>query len=204
MTASLAGFPMLNEYLGQLPEGIDSYPRVLGSSASLTAVLKLLPLKQPVPELPASLNAFLTGGAPARWIPKVHFYSMISIAYDVQFAATRNLAGFEKWILLYNRDLFSGPFYRLLFTLVSPKMVIDGAQKRWSSFFAGMTLDVVERSSTSCTLQIGNPPGLLGPLVPHLFPQVFRCVVEMAGGKDVFAHAQAIDTCTSRYWLRWK
>lgn len=197
-------FPKLAEYLGQLPAGISSYPQVLGTSAGIKQVLKSFPFK-PHDELPAVLNEYLRAQPTKAWLPNVHLFAMVLLSYDVLFSKTADLAGWDKWLYQANQAVFTGPFYRLLFTLVTPKMLIDGAQKRWANFNVGITLQVVEQTASACMLELKYPPGLLNAaLVPHHFPQAFRCLFELAGAKDVYVGSQMISPECSRYWQRWQ
>ncbi len=199
-------FPKLAEYLSQLPHGVDSYPEVLTNSAVAKALLNSLSLKQAHPELPAPLNAYFTSPLLGRWMPNVHLFSLICIGFDLLFKLPGDGAARDKWIYDFNRELLGGPFYRLLFKVVSPQIVFAGIQKRWSLVnSSAVTLRVVDKAPNASTFEIRYPPGLMTQaLVPHVFPQVFRCVLEMAGGKDVFSNGLVLDRESSRYTMRWK
>lgn len=163
------GYPRLAAYLDQLPAGLDSYPEC-EAKVSIHRTVQAF-ADRPLIGIPPVLQAHLDESAPAeKWIPQCHTLALI-----VAIVEARRLPPVEEaqWIREAASLLFSTPMYRLLIWAISPRLMVKGADIRWSAFFRGSSLHATLDESEA-EVELRAPPGLFDPSLALIFVDVLR------------------------------
>jgi hypothetical protein len=195
--------PLLTRYVERLPNGLDSYPNVMAKGSILS---RLVDSYQGVaPEgLPAQLEAhFARRPAPTEWVPEVHLVALTTSLVDTLFR-DQPAAAFERWALLENKQLLSGPLYRVLFAVLSPERILVGMEKRWSAFHRGTTFEPVEAGRFMAIVRFAYPPHLLSPQTLITRSTAIRAAVETAGAKLVSVEAREESPKSTLFEVRWR
>jgi hypothetical protein len=145
-----SAFPTLDEYLAQLPNGLDSFP----SCTIKASVMRDALAAKPVPDDPSLPE-------PIR-------------AYD--------------WTRASTRALLRTPLYRVLFAVLSPERLLNGAVHRWHAFRQGTDVVMLEQRRGFARLQLTFPPGLHSDLTLFLLAAAFQAAVDCTG-----AHENTVD-----------
>lgn len=168
----LDSYPRLATYIEQLPDGLDSHPTCL-AKVSIHRTIHAY-AKQPLCGLPPALQAHLDASQPVeKWIPQCH-----SLALIIAIVEARRLPPDQEaqWIRDAASLLFSTPMYKLLLSAVSPRLMIKGADIRWSAFFRGSSLDSTTGDSEA-EVELRAPPGLFDRTLACIFTDVLRAAL---------------------------
>lgn len=162
-------YPRLAAYIDQLPDGLDSYPECEAKVSIHRTVSSFA--EQPLCGLPPVLQAHLDESAPAdQWIPQCHTLALI-----VAIVEARRLERAEeaKWIRSAASLLFATPMYKLLIWAMSPRLMVKGADIRWSAFFRGSSLEATLGESEA-EIELRAPPALFDRTLAVIFTDVLR------------------------------
>lgn len=193
-------FPTLTEYLGGLPEGIESYPQCVAKASLLRAVLDELGGPRSESGLPDALARELAEPSPpSAWIPEV--------IYVAAHYALQDLTGTsddEMLEITYraNRKLTESTMYRALAKVATPRILLKGAQVGWKLIHRGVVLRVHSRAGRSEVI-VRHPPKLW-PATAHRSAALgFRAVIEAAHGKNPQAEVAESRDDGARFELSW-
>ncbi len=194
--------PSLERYLAALPDGIDAYPQCLAkASVARDAMQRTLP---PGIDLPAPLRALLDQPPPVTaWIPEVHQNALMLAILDTHFDEN-DTEGFYSWILDRNRRLFSSPLYRALFFVLSPERLLNGFQRRWSTFRRGTDLAIDHGGDGRARARLTAPPNLHSKLSARGLGFGFQAALERAGASDVRIEIPSQTPTEVSYELSWR
>ncbi|HVH99869.1 MAG TPA: hypothetical protein VM869_14200 [Enhygromyxa sp.] len=171
----LGDYPRLAAYLEQLPEGLDSHPSCLAKVSIHRTVQAHA--NQRLCGLPSVLQAHLDESAPVdKWMPQCH-----SLALIIALVEARRLPPDEEaqWIRGAASLLFSTPMFKLLLWAISPRLMIKGADIRWSAFFRGSNLQAT-LGEREADVELLAPPGLFDPTLACIFADVLRAALRYA------------------------
>jgi hypothetical protein len=104
---------------------------------------------------------------------------------------------------MLDRQLLSGPLYRMLFAVASPLRVVHAADRRFRAMFEGITLAVHQEDDCRVGLSLRYAPGLLPPLVGSLYLVAFEVAAELAGAKAVKSRVISHGDIAAKYELTW-
>ncbi|HLT40869.1 MAG TPA: hypothetical protein VK034_31545 [Enhygromyxa sp.] len=187
-------------YLDQLPEGLDSFAECQAKVSIHRAVYAFA--KQPLTGLPSVLQAHLDERAPAdQWILQCR-----TLALMIAMVEARRLALDEEaqWIRSAASMLFSTPMYRLLIWAISPRLMIRGADIRWSAFFRGSSLHAM-LGEHEAELELRAPPGLFDPTLAQIFTDVLRAALSYSehDSSAVWLELSGFEPGHIRYAISW-
>lgn len=189
-------------YLASLPDGISSYPECRCKAAVWKNILKWtdtrtlpdrIPMDPPILPDPNTLNS--------SWIPLVKHFVGHLVLRDCLFPTDDDI---YRHFLTANRRLLSGPLYRVMFAVASPKMCVQAADRRFSKLFEGITLSAVITDAHSTRVELKYPPALMPALVGRLYLTAFEMAAQLAGGKDVTGKVISHSNTVAEYSLSWK
>jgi hypothetical protein len=194
--------PHVEAYLAGLPLGLASYP---DCSLKVAAVSGLVSLVRDREALAAALTPpirdLVTAPPPnAAWVPEVHGNVVYLAARDVCCA---NDEAFVLLLKQMNRALLSSAVYRILFSVVSPRALINNAQGRWESFHRGIALEARAPSANSATVTLRFPSHLLPELMAKALAATYEVVVELAGGKNPHFTLEQYTSTLATFSGRW-
>jgi hypothetical protein len=172
----VTNYPRLAAYVDQLPEGLDSHPECQAKVSIHRIIYNFA--QQPLQGLPAVLQAYLDDSAPAeKWMPQCHTLALI-----VAIVEARQLPPEEeaKWIRSAASLLFSTPMYKLLMWAISPRLMIRGADIRWSAFFRGTSLQPTIIGDREAELELRAPLGMFDETLARIFTDVLRSALTYA------------------------
>lgn len=189
-------------YVASLPNGLDSYPECRSKGSIWKAILRATDTSSLAGRVPPELFALERDSLyDSAWMPMVQNFACHMVLRDCLFPADRMLAEHFRKI---NRDLFTGPLYRVLVALASPAMLIQAADRRFAALFQGIDIKVVMTGPNSARLTQTYPPDLVPALIGRMFLVGFEVAVELAGGKNLSGRVLEHGKTEARYELRWQ
>ncbi len=170
-------FPRVHAYLGQLPDGLDSFPECRAKASVHRRVLGYSEI--PLFGLPKPLQSLVDDPPPANtWIPQCQALALIVAAVESQ-----QLDGQAEnaWIQAAASHVFNSPMYRILMWAATPRLLFKGAHLRWSAFFRGSTLNpTVESNSAEVVLDC--PRELFNADLGGIFEHVLKAAINFTEG----------------------
>jgi hypothetical protein len=175
-TLAPPSYPRVAAYIDQLPDGLDSHP-ACQAKVSIHRVVYTF-AQRPLHGLPPVLQAHLDDSVPAeKWIPQCHTLALIIAIVEARQLAPEDEA---KWIRSAASLLFSTPMYKLLMWAISPRLMIKGADIRWSAFFRGSSLRSTLFGEREAELELHAPVGLFDETLACIFTDVLRSALTYA------------------------
>jgi hypothetical protein len=192
-----AAFPRTAAFLAALPGGLDAYPHCRVRTAVTREIIEQFPMALDTqgidPAVVELLRRSLNGG---EWMPEAHGLIVRLLVRDVVF---QNDADYHRWYYDIAAKIFAKPLYRVLMYVVSPTLVMLGAQKRWAAFREGTTLSAkIDRNQGEIELKF--PERLYPELILVGFGEAFRASVVAARARN--AKVELIEAAPER--ARWK
>ncbi|MEW5847403.1 MAG: hypothetical protein AB2A00_01270 [Myxococcota bacterium] len=173
----------VEQFLRDLPRGMDSYPQCEQKGAVLRTFMAEKPLDAYVDQVPAEVARLVREPPPvSSWVPEVHATALYLAMMDLCFSGEQEFVDFAH---ATNRKLLDGPIYWAVFRLVGAERVVTGAASRWGQMHKGTTLTARMDGSRSSTLVLEFPVGLVPPVLARCYMTGMAAAVEVAGGKDV-------------------
>lgn len=198
--------PSVAAYLESLPDGLDSYPGALTKGAVVRTFLgESGVLSRLAPgDVPGRVEDLLRDLPPVgTWVREVHFCAAIGALMDRCFPGVAGMAAFQLSMLERNRQLLTGPLYKILFMVVSPERVFLATDQRWSAFHRGSALKVIARSPQAVRLELSAPPHLFPDYYVRAIRGAIQAAGEAAGCKSIFVELLTDAHGPPRFDLRW-
>jgi hypothetical protein len=193
-------YPRLAAYLDQLPDGLDSFPECEAKVSIHRTVSAFA--NEPLRGLPPVLQAHLDDVAPAeQWIPQCHTLALILAIVEARALAPEEES---RWIRSAAGLLFSTPMYRLLIWAVSPRLMIKGADIRWSAFFRGSSLHAT-LDEGEAEIELRAPPTLFDRSLALIFTDVLRSALSYSEYDSSSVQLELVDfePGSVRYSVSW-
>lgn len=160
-------FSRLHRYIGQLSDGLESYPDCRAKASVHRRVLEIS--APPLTGLPPVLQALVDEPPPANtWIPQCHALALILAAIEVQ---QNDPQSEHAWTQRASAHVFDSPMYRILMWAATPRLLFKGANLRWSAFFKGSSLEAV-LSDRTAELILSCPATLFNQDLAEVFEDV--------------------------------
>ena len=195
-------FPLLHDYLQQLPDGLRSYPQCQVISGFSVRLQRDLPDIWRDTRLPMALRSALREPwEEGSFLPQVLVTCQSLVMRDVlqtsesDYLRTANVV---SWSVL------SGPLYRAALHVMSPNLLLLNVSQRFSRFVRGTELVSLGGTKTSHRLRMITPPHLCPPVWHRFYVNTFVNVLRASRAQE--AEAQIIhesDTQTL-YDLKWR
>ena len=110
---------------------------------------------------------------------------------------------YYRWYFDVAGRLFAKPFYRVLMYVVSPTLVVLGAQRRWSAFREGTTLSA-KIDKNQGELELAFPPMLYPELTLRGFGEAFRASIAAARARNPAVELVEATAERGRWTSGWK
>jgi len=193
-------FPRASAYLSQLPYGLDSFPEC----TCRTDVARII-----LDEFPTLLATGLPPGLPRILTTAVRSKDVIPDVWGVLLrlmlrdGGVPDDASFLKWHAEMSAKVFATPMYRMLMHVLSPTLVLAGAQRRWNAYRTGTHLSS-EGDKRGATLKLAYPKGLYTHLVVRCYAELFRASLQAAKAQDVLIAVTSHTPTETTYSLSWR
>lgn len=191
-----AVFPRTAAYLAELPGGLEAYPRCRVRTAVTREITDQFPTALDSPGMDPAIAALIrTAIQRGEWMPEAYGMLVRLIVRDVVFQTD---ADYHRWYYDIAGKIFAKPVYRMLMYVVSPTLVMLGAQKRWAAFREGTTLSAkIDRNQGEIELKF--PEKLYPELILVGFGEAFRASIVAARARN--AKIDLIEAAAER--ARW-
>jgi hypothetical protein len=177
----------LASYLAALPQGIDSFPDCVQKASVSREFLRFMP-STGLGTVPAPVAALIQRPPPASaWIPEVHVAALFLSVLDAHFS---DEVGFIERSYVANKELLTGPLYRMLMFVASPLYLAKNVESRWNTFHRGITLVTDELPTDkhgTARFHLVYPANLLPAVLSRSYTTAFKAAIEAAGGREVNA-----------------
>jgi hypothetical protein len=184
--------PRTAAWLERLPRGLDSYPDCQVKGSLLRRLVKSQMLHPHAGDLPPRIRAWLeTPPLVSAWVPEVHLFAALHALRDLVFDDT----ALDDYVSAGIQRMISGPLYKIMFLVVSPKRLLQGIGRRWDQFHRGTTLDVGNDQGATLDAVVTHPPHMYSPTIQRVTAASFRTAVVAAGGEG-YRVMVATDDCT--------
>lgn len=185
--------PRTAAYIETLPDGLDAYPRCRVRTIVTREITDQFPQVLTSPGVDGAVRDLLRASiAQGEWMPDAHGMALRILVRDVAFQSD---AEYFRWYYDIAGRLFAKPFYRFLMYVVSPTLVMLGAQKRWAAFREGSTLSAtLDRNQGEIFLKF--PPNLYPEVTLRGFGEAFRASVVAARARN--ARVELVEASAER------
>lgn len=178
-------FPRTDQYLRQLPDGLDSYPEAARKGEFLHVLLGELATVVEPTDLPAPLGDYMTD-PPKVFIPEVHSNTLYTIARDVFYDSDEALLATQFKV---SSAVFRNPLYRAIMLVMSPSLLCMGATRRWGTFRRGTKLTVYslreEKDRIVAEGRLEYPPRLFDHMLALTALTSLRAALHAARTRDL-------------------
>lgn len=196
-------FPIASAYVEGLPNGLASHPEAQCVADVVKAMFEAFPNLREVqgvgPTLRRALQADHEDG---EWTPEAVAMTLRLMARDACFASDQ---AYLDWTEMTAGQIFAKPIYRVLMYVLSPTLVLMGAQKRWARFRRGSTLQAgAKLEDGSVPLTLKHAEGLYSRLLLESFGVSYRAAITAAHAKDVEVDLVEMAPTEATWHLRWR
>ena len=192
--------PLTAAYVAGLPQGLDSYPKCRVRTAVTQLVIERFPhaLEHAGVER-AFVDRLRAAVSHGEWMPEALGTTVRILTRDAVFASDDE---YNEWNFQIAGELFARPFYRVLMYVVSPTLVMLGAQRRWSAFREGTTLSAKPHANGG-EVVLTFPARLYTPLVVAGFGQAFRASLVAARARGIKIELEDVQPDRARWSVVW-
>lgn len=200
----MAPLARLDRYLASLPHGIDSYPDCVQKGSVSKEFLRFMPSAGLAGRVPKPVeNLILRPPAPSAWVPEVHVEALFLSVLDAHFGDDTE---FLTRSYVANKELLTGPLYRVLMLVASPLYLVKNAESRWKTFHRGVNLltDALPTEKTgTARFHLEYPKLLLPEVLAKSYTTAFRAGLEAAGGREVKAEVAQWAETRCEFTISW-
>lgn len=203
MVLSAAAYPRLAAYLDSLPEGLQSHPQCTCVAEVFSEVLQAHPNLGHHAGIPAPLAALLlTPPKPTQDIPEVLSTASRMLLRDVAY---NHDVAYLQFMEALSAKVFAKPMYRMLMYVMSPSLILMGAQRRWARFRKGTTLRAEPRSTDGTVeLVLSFPHRLFPPLALETFGGAYCAALKASRARNVNVLLRDHDNTRGVFVLSWE
>ena len=199
-------FATLTQYVNALPEGLDSYPRVL-----VSGVIVLGLLLDPVQQLPLGIglpspleDLIRTPPVASAWVPLVKLCAFHAAVYDFAFADKGGVPAYEEWIFQRNLQLTKNPLYRKILAVESPEALLASyTSGRWSAFYRGPSLHVMNVAKRRASLRLTHPAYAWPEISRVALGAALRAALVIARAKSATVTSRELSVRASQFEICW-
>jgi len=192
--------PSFERYVASLPGGLDAYPSAQAKGTLVRSVLEEQP-REVLEALPPALRRWVDDPPlESDWVREA---ALCALLHAVTEARGWREHAILDWARERNRELFSGPLYRLLMVVATPEALLRHAGMRWSNFHRGSSLTFQGFSDDGARLGLVFPVGLFDPLILRVYGAVFGVALELAHARAPVVALEEAGDGFARYCARW-
>lgn len=168
-------------YVAALPGGLDAYPRCRVRTAVTREITEQFPSVLDHPGIDSGTRTLLRQSIDqGEWMSDAQGMVVRLLVRDVVFQTDDE---YNRWYFDVAARLFAKPFYRVLMYVVSPTLVMLGAEKRWGTFREGSSLTArIDRNVGNVELRF--PAHLYPELILRGFGEAFRASLAAARARN--------------------
>lgn len=198
------GLRRVDAYLASLPNGLASYPDIVQKASVYREFIRFLPTGKLLGKLPEPVEALLTKPRSASaWVCKVHTTALMLGLAETAFAGDED---FVARCLVANKELLTGPLYRLLMMVASPAYLAKNSETRWNTFHRGVkmvTESLPEGKTGTVRLRLEYPKKLIPDLLARSYTTAFQAALEAAGARGVAVEVVRYDDEACTFKCTW-
>jgi hypothetical protein len=191
----------VDRYARSLPQGLNSYPQ-----HAVTAICYNR-LRQQAPELDllarhhvAMASASLDSLSDKAWIPLTLHVAAVLAAIELHgWQKEQAQEAFKK----HGEAMLSGLWYRPMFHLLSPSLVVSRFSEKYNKDFRGITTSTKQLSQTSARLHMEFPVNLYPAPYVDAYNGVFQAALEASRATAVVAQTQNVTETSSISLFFW-
>jgi hypothetical protein len=192
--------PSYERYVASLPGGLDAYPEAQAKGALVRSVLLDHPIEV-LRALPAPVRGWVTDPPLDNvWVSEARFCALIHAIAEAR--GWREQATLD-WCRERDRDLLSGPLYRILMLAATPEAMLRHAPTRWAAFHRGSTLTFAGFADDGARASLAFPKGLFDPLLLKAFSGSFHVALDLAHARKPAVEIEASGDGFARFLARW-
>jgi hypothetical protein len=173
---------LLQEYLDELPEGLQSYPdcRTKGSAVRLLVNgITDNAQGQDLDKIPVELKRLLhSPPATADWVPGVHYTALNAIFVDECFSSREESL---LWVYSAQTRFLGGKIYAPLFKLLPTATLLAGAQRRYCQFHQGVEVDVQAVQTAAHRVTLTFPSNFMPVWRLNIVGESIRAGLDLSG-----------------------
>ena len=195
------GYPAVDAYLAQLPQGVASYPDACCKGLVLRQFLEGQPFGADLSGLPPPLAALMTKlPSSTAWVPEVHLTALV-LARQAHLGQTDD--ELVAWSYTLNRKLLAQPLARLIMLVISPDALIASVSSRWGGFHQGTTLTLGTYGRGNARFLMTFREHLQPPVLLRCYATAFLAAIEVSGGKQVRCSLVESSTTSGVFEIAW-
>jgi len=166
-----------DDYIGSLPDGLDSYPECRHKASFYLDFIEHVPVARRVKEFPEPLRYLVEKpAAPNAWLPEVHTNAFYMAVRDVVLRSDEELI---RAMYDVNVRVLSTPLNRVMFMVATPALLMAAGQGRWAAFHTGSRF-LTKRRGHEGTIEMTYPKNLFPRLMLQVYEQVFQAVMDLS------------------------
>jgi hypothetical protein len=196
---------LLERYLAGLPQGIDSYADCVQKGSVSREFLRFMPSSGLVGRVPKVVEQLIARPpSPSAWVPEVHVEALFLAVLEAHFP---NEAEYLTRSYVANKELLTGPLYRVLMLVASPLFLVKNAESRWNAFHRGVSMvtDSLPTEKTGTGLfHLAYPKLLLPEVLAKGYTTAFKAALEAAGGREVKAEVVKWGETRCDFSISWR
>lgn len=193
--------PHAAAYVASLPHGLDSFPECRVRTVVNQFIAERHPEVFRHPGIPASFRTLAAERARRLdWVPEVVGITARLLVRDI---VHRSDTEYYAWMYDLASEVFSRPFYRTLWYVMSPTLVLTGASKRWNTLREGTTLTATNHARGG-ELTLRYPPGMYLRMSLLGFSEAFRASLVASRAKHPEVQLDDREPGIARWKLGWR
>jgi len=178
--------PRMEAYLASLPGSLASYPDCVQKASVYREFIRFMPTGALAGKVPKPVEALVTSPvAAAAWVPEVHVTALYLAISDLELP---DEAAFVARAEVANKELLTGPLYRIMMMVASPAYLAKNAESRWNTFHRGIKMtaeSLPQGKSGTAVFRLDYPKALVPELIARANTTAFKAAIEAAGGRGV-------------------
>lgn len=179
---SSADFPLVEQFLAKLPEGVASYPQCQSRGTTLGRLVDRLEVVAPAGGLPPEVECILRDPPRGPWIPTAPYLAALVAIREMKCpVGPEGDAMFHRELEQTSREIYGSARFRVMFFLASPSRMLSAAARRWEGFYRGTSLAVIDQQPTSAVASLRHPPHLSHNFADVGWGQAIAVALESSG-----------------------
>jgi len=193
--------PLTAAYIAGLPYGLDSYPKCRVRTAVTQLVIERFPRALEHDGVDRAFAERIRDAVgQSEWMPETLGTALRILTRDTVFSSD---AEYNEWNFKISGELFARPIYRMLMYVISPSLVMLGAQRRWSAFREGTTLSAKSHANGG-EVTLTFPAHLYTRLVVTGFGEAFRASLVAARARGIRIDLDDVQPDHARWSVTWE
>lgn len=176
-------FPRTVAFLNAMPAGLESYPDCQMRGELVDRIPKDFPQAARHFSDGGPMQDLVVGPQTKTWYPEAAVNAALLVARDL----APNDDAFFDWIFYKNVAVFNRPIHRALMHVLSPHLLLLGAERRWATFHRGTKLEVQPTIRQGLRFVARTrqqfPPNLRNALHIQARATAMRAAVDAAGAQ---------------------